>query len=300
MSIKYLLGVKINTNLLASNVLSMCEEVLQKPLTDNESNLICTTNPEFIMRTRKDKAFLNIINNSFLSLPDGFGVLLGLRFKKHVASYMKLPVYIKAPLHIFVLLYTLIESLILPSSFGVTVTGADLVDNLCDFASKRSYSVGFVGGWPKDALGRSLETSSDIASQAAACLKSKYPTLEIAFATSQFSSSTDADERCIAEIKKQMTLNNMSKVDIVFVAFAFGEQEKWFVRNSNLLNAKIGLGVGGTFDYISGHVKRAPHIIRKFHFEWLFRLLKQPYRVRRTFIALFVFLYNVYTASLVD
>ena len=43
----------------------------------------------------------------------------------------------------------------------------------------------------------------------------------------------------------------------------------------------MGIGVGGAFDYLSGQVRRAPSWMRRLGLEWLFRLLRQPWRARR-------------------
>ena len=43
----------------------------------------------------------------------------------------------------------------------------------------------------------------------------------------------------------------------------------------------IFIGVGGSFDVLSGQIKRAPSIWIKFQLEWLYRLLKEPHRVKR-------------------
>ena len=45
--------------------------------------------------------------------------------------------------------------------------------------------------------------------------------------------------------------------------------------------AKVFMGVGGAFDYISGKIPRAPVFIRELGFEWLFRLVIQPWRIKR-------------------
>ena len=47
------------------------------------------------------------------------------------------------------------------------------------------------------------------------------------------------------------------------------------------LPVKIAIGVGGAFDYISGKIPRAPFFVRKLGMEWLFRLLVQPWRIKR-------------------
>lgn len=78
--------------------------------------------------------------------------------------------------------------------------------------------------------------------------------------------------------------------DILFVAFGHEKQEMWIYEQlQHLPSVKIAMGVGGSFDYIAGKVKRAPKIVRKLGFEWLWRLVMQPWRVKRIWKATVVF-----------
>src|SRR5690606_22892580 len=79
---------------------------------------------------------------------------------------------------------------------------------------------------------------------------------------------------------------NTAKPDILFVAFGAPKQEIWLARNPPHLNTtKVAIGVGGAFDFISGHIPRAPKLMRKLGLEWLFRLFYQPSRVKRIYNA---------------
>lgn len=74
------------------------------------------------------------------------------------------------------------------------------------------------------------------------------------------------------------------KPDIIFVAFGAPMQEKWLVQHKELLsqnNVRLGMVVGGTFDYLLGIVPSPPLWVSKMGFEWLFRLVTQPWRYRR-------------------
>jgi len=82
-------------------------------------------------------------------------------------------------------------------------------------------------------------------------------------------------------------------VDILFVAYGFPKQEEWIAKNLPKLPVKAAMGVGGAFDYISGNVSRAPFFVRAIGLEWLFRLIRQPWRIKRqlrlaTFILLVI------------
>lgn len=69
--------------------------------------------------------------------------------------------------------------------------------------------------------------------------------------------------------------------DIVFVALGFPKQEEWIYKNLEKFNNGTFMGVGGSFDVLSGDVKRAPVLWQKLNIEWLYRLVKQPSRWRR-------------------
>ncbi|HOH67644.1 MAG TPA: WecB/TagA/CpsF family glycosyltransferase [bacterium] len=83
---------------------------------------------------------------------------------------------------------------------------------------------------------------------------------------------------------------NHSGATVLLVAFGQQKQELWLANNlKKMPQLKIAMGVGGTFDYLSGQVKRAPSWLRAAGLEWLFRLLIQPRRIKRIFRAVIVF-----------
>lgn len=74
---------------------------------------------------------------------------------------------------------------------------------------------------------------------------------------------------------------NSSRADVLLVGLGAPKQEKWIYKNKDKLKVKICIGVGGTFDGISGKTKRAPLFFRKYGLEWLYRLYKEPWRYKR-------------------
>jgi N-acetylglucosaminyldiphosphoundecaprenol N-acetyl-beta-D-mannosaminyltransferase len=80
-----------------------------------------------------------------------------------------------------------------------------------------------------------------------------------------------------------------AKPDILLVAYGAPAQELWIARNQPLLGVPAAIGVGGTFDYLAGHVPRAPRWMRRLGLEWLFRLIRQPWRWRRIWTAVVSF-----------
>ena len=77
---------------------------------------------------------------------------------------------------------------------------------------------------------------------------------------------------------------------LLLVAFGHPKQESWIVQNlPNLPSVLIAIGVGGSFDYWSDTIKRAPRWMRWIGLEWLYRLFKEPKRFGRIMDAVFVF-----------
>lgn len=68
---------------------------------------------------------------------------------------------------------------------------------------------------------------------------------------------------------------------LLFVGLGAPRQEEWIARHLASLPVNVAMGVGGSFDVLSGTVKRAPKIWQKLNIEWLYRLLSQPKRWRR-------------------
>lgn len=81
-----------------------------------------------------------------------------------------------------------------------------------------------------------------------------------------------------------------SGANILLVAFGQVKQEIWISENlAALPNVKVAIGVGGTFDFLAGKLKRAPNWMRKSGLEWLYRLISEPKRFGRIWRATAVF-----------
>jgi len=153
------------------------------------------------------------------------------------------------------------------------ISGTDLMIELVKLAAEKGYFIGLLGGRDK------------VAERAADVLKKKFPKLKISFA----SSGGDIDESGINKyssnvVRSKFSLrsnDNVPNTDILFVAFGPPKQEKWIARNLKKIPVKIAMGVGGAFDFISGEIPRAPKWIRALGLEWLFRLIVEPWRIRR-------------------
>ncbi len=165
-----------------------------------------------------------------------------------------------------------IASQILGKPLKERITGVDLLESLCLRVAEKPITVGFLGGKP------------GVAERTAECLGKKYPSLKIVFAVSEWSEDGFIDIDLASTVKNPSSTLNLlpsKSIDILFVAFGAPKQELWMDENLDKLPVKVAIGVGGSFDYISGEVLRAPLLIRLIGFEWLFRLIVQPWRIKR-------------------
>ena len=76
-------------------------------------------------------------------------------------------------------------------------------------------------------------------------------------------------------------LIRQAKPSILFVGMGMPAQEKWIAGNLDALGVPVVMGVGGSFDVLSGRLRRAPAWIRQLGVEWSYRLLQEPWRWRR-------------------
>ncbi|EKD96120.1 MAG: teichoic acid biosynthesis protein [uncultured bacterium] len=287
-----ILNIKIDIEKTRGNIIVMVDKLLM----DGKSHIICTTNPEFIIYAQDDDEFMSIINNSDISVPDGYGVILAYNYIDRVRSVEKGG--LRNVKLFFTGLGVFFDSVLNRNIVGECIKGVDLFFDISSFAERNAKSIFLLGGWPKDIFGRNVNTDIDLASEAASRLKLKYKNLKIIGATSKYSYKESDDQKTLDYIKSCMKNNNVDHIDFLFVAYGHPKQEKWINRNAHKIPARISMGVGGTFDYIVYPKKRAPNIFIKYKLEWLYRLIIQPWRFKRIINALPIFPIKVYLSSL--
>jgi N-acetylglucosaminyldiphosphoundecaprenol N-acetyl-beta-D-mannosaminyltransferase len=86
--------------------------------------------------------------------------------------------------------------------------------------------------------------------------------------------SGDDVEEIIREI-------NGSGAEVLAVCLGAPKQEIWIDENIDKLDVKLAIGLGGAIDVLAGEVKRAPVAWQKMGLEWLYRVIKEPKRIRR-------------------
>jgi N-acetylglucosaminyldiphosphoundecaprenol N-acetyl-beta-D-mannosaminyltransferase len=145
-------------------------------------------------------------------------------------------------------------------SLQETVSGVDLVQPLAELCARRGFRMFLLGASP------------GVADELGVRLRAANPTLEVA------SHSGGPDPTNDAETLK---LIHEHGSQVLLVAYGAPGQELWIDRLRNRLGVGVAIGVGGAFDFLTGRVPRAPGWMRRAGLEWLFRLVRQPWRVRR-------------------
>lgn len=154
---------------------------------------------------------------------------------------------------------------ILHGSSVERVPGVDLMLTLLDEAGRGGLRTGLIGGM------------GTLAEEIANCYQEKYPKASF-FGIEGMKDISQPDTE---EIGALFSIVAARRPHILFFAFGSPEQELWIEHDREHLAGTVCIGVGGSFDFIGGRVARAPLIIRSLYLEWLYRLIRQPWRARR-------------------
>ncbi len=150
------------------------------------------------------------------------------------------------------------------------VPGVELMVKLCGIASAHQWRVYFLGA------------QAGVAERAAAALALHFPGMLVA--------GTHAGSPAESEASNIIERIRAAKPHLLFVAYGAPAQDKWLARNLPLCwidgdgrwgGGLVGMGVGGAFDMVAGVQSRAPEWMRDANLEWLYRLIRQPWRIKR-------------------
>lgn len=176
------------------------------------------------------------------------------------------------------------ETIMVPDGIGVLkagkkigynieerITGIDIANKLLEFGNEQKKSIYLFG-----AKQEVIEAMKKV-------LNDKYPNLKLVGATNGYVSDKDKVFEEIAKLEP----------DIVLVALGIPLQEMLIYKHLDKFKKGIFVGVGGSFDVMSGMKKRAPKIFIKLNLEWLYRILKEPKRLKRFYNSNVKFLFKV-------
>ena len=149
------------------------------------------------------------------------------------------------------------------------ITYADWAWQLAAFAAARGFSLYFLGAKP------------GVAEEAARRLKRRYPALKIAGVHHGYFDHAKGSPENAAVLEEI----NASSPDILLLGLGMPLQEYWLMENRHRLDVGVVLTGGAVFDYVSGRLRRGPRLLTGSGFEWLARLLIEPRRLWRRYLA---------------
>lgn len=139
------------------------------------------------------------------------------------------------------------------------ISGVDIAEKLLSYADELSLSVFLFGAKP------------EVIEAMRKMIAEKYPNLNIAGAENGYVEDKDAVFETIKTVKP----------DVILVALGMPLQEKLIYKHYSDFEKGIFVGVGGSFDVLSGTKKRAPEFFIKHNIEWLYRIATEPKRIKR-------------------
>ncbi len=141
------------------------------------------------------------------------------------------------------------------------ITGSDGLPLITNWAADEGWRIFLLGA------------AEGVAARAADLLRARYPGVQIVGTYA----GTPAPEEEAAIVERV----NASGADILFVAYGAPTQDKWIARNLPRLKVKVAMGVGGAIDFVTGAQVRAPKGWQRLGLEWLYRLIREPWRWKR-------------------
>jgi N-acetylglucosaminyldiphosphoundecaprenol N-acetyl-beta-D-mannosaminyltransferase len=252
--------------------------------------IVVTPNPEQIVYAQIDSHFRDFLNRADVSLPDGVGVVWASR----VLASMRQSVN--------------------ASMINTTIPGVECMEDLVRIAAEQHVPVVLIGGRDGLAL-RTFDCLSKLhpglrgwavdgpEAEVHACLPARQGSQ-----LTVHSQNTNTDEY-FQELAQRIV---DSGVRMVFVGLGAPKQEYFIERLSQIVNRDsrfekqknttspesrvpspvIFMSVGGSFDEISGRISRAPRWVSKLGLKWLWRLILEPWRIKRQ-LALITFVWLV-------
>lgn len=156
---------------------------------------------------------------------------------------------------------TVIASKMVKNPVKEKVAGIDVVREVLTKANLEEKSIYLLGA--REEILRKCEEN----------IKLEFPSLKVAGVHNGFFDLDNCND-IIEEIK-------ISEPWAIFVAMGSPRQEIFIEKIMSIVDAKIFMGVGGVFDIFAGELKRAPKWMISFGLEWLYRVLKEPFRIKR-------------------
>lgn len=236
---------------------------------------IVTPNPEIILEASRDMELRRILNSADIAVADATGLSIAEKFLS-MKTFPRMVAPIAYPIEWFI---ASVQRALVIKDPETRIKGRVLFLELLKLANKKGYKVFLFGGEKGEAekakanLEKSFKTVSIKAAEPGMYAKGGEPVSE-----------SDITK----EIDIVNDINNF-KPDLLFVALNTPKQEKFIDRLLPKLSIGGAMTVGGTFNYVAGLSKMPPKWISDSGFEWVWRLITEPWRFKRIFNAFVVF-----------
>lgn len=257
-----ILGIKVD-NLSKQEILEKTESFLS----DGKFHQIATINSEFILAAQKDEEFKDILNNCTLNIADSMGIKFAFWWMKDKLKYR--------------------------------MTGADLMQEILKLANEKNLSVFLAVN--KNGLSSYEETRD--------ALSEKYPKVEFSGENIDPKNCHMSHFTCHGALLcnfgapyQEKFINSVKNDSPPHLSVGLSDDTTGVTFENDNLNSNfdlrpqrcggilgVAMGVGGSFDYATGKLKRAPQIMRILGLEWLWRLILQPKRWKRIWKAVIIF-----------
>ena len=159
---------------------------------------------------------------------------------------------------------TVIASKIVKSPVKQKIAGIDVMKRIITSCEKQKRGIYLLGA------------QEEVVIKCKENLEKDHPNLKIVGYHNGFFDLNNCDD-LVEDIKK-------SEAYAIFVAMGSPRQDRFIIDNFEKLPCKIFMGVGGSFDIFAGNLKRAPKWMIKCGLEWLYRVIKEPFRIKRLFV----------------
>ena len=213
---------------------------------------------EFMTRAAGDSGVREILNGAHLCLPDGVGVLWAAHYLSLRGGATRAMVQLPLSLLAMVLRPSALRRPIREPMAGVDLTWGMLAE-----LERAGASVFLLGGSKEEAVLTRRR------------IEERLPALNVAgVRDGYFSTKGSENDAVVAEV-------NAARPEVLLVAMGFPRQEHWIAENLEQLDVRVAVAEGGSFSFIGGTVWRAPGWMRRAGLEWLYRLGRQPWRLKR-------------------
>jgi N-acetylglucosaminyldiphosphoundecaprenol N-acetyl-beta-D-mannosaminyltransferase len=227
-------------------------------LAANGKHYVVKPYSEFMPRAARDRVVRDILNGADLCLPDGVGILWAAHYLSLSGGTMR--ALVQLPISLFAMV---LNPGVLTSPIQEPMAGVDLTWAMLEALDVAGRSVYLLGG------------SKEEVTAARSRIAERLPGLRVlGVRDGYFSADGVANEGVIQDV-------NAAKPDVLLVAMGFPRQERWIASNLESLEVHAAVAEGGSFSFIAGTVSRAPRWMRRGGLEWLYRLGRQPWRIKR-------------------